>query len=1173
MAGRKKKTAQPGAKKLRPEDIKRLWKKVPVQQWYMLLQSVARDQQWTINGHTRKGCCPYHDDKTPSFYLNFDKCLGKCFGSCGKVVTDLVQLFAKLKGSSYVAALTYLNAELKLNEVIGEGADELAEFNALQEMKKSAAEAMRSVVVEYIRDRPGYLDYLRPALAYLTHGRRIPLNLMETLPIGVFAKPEHLKKYIPEIYHTLFDTYFAKVDGRSFWGAPCFHYNDAPGSISRFKLRRMKSDAFELCSQYENVGDMPYDIVRNLADKAFMVVEDPFIQEMGVFGMHHYNRMIGDADANAYITEGEFDALSVMVAQMREERIDFMIFAVGGNGSTGLSFLRELGIRTLWLVQDAPSKHGDDVVKRLFSDGKNFVGDSVNKSLMYKVFQWGPSLQGGDLDEAVQLMGYENVCQYLYTDRASYFINAYNWVVRKCDEEIAALKLDVENLCKPLGTSLEDTTKRENLENTLVSNIAATIKKWFGCIHDQVDKITFIQKYTVSEGIDFEKLQEVNNALYDLDTMAGAVSRLQDALRKHVEIVYYESTRNGNQFTLWSKSKYETSTIPMSDSGMELVLSQYLGKDVLVWAKQLLNGSPILCSKPSGDDIVDNQRIQKNILFLLRRAMMDMVSSSKQRYTLQTVGQGIHYNNIESAKVNGHVYFVNGTKVFRGTYNPSSGAPIEWEFLNNVVDENIFFKLDPGDKWSVIDDVSELYSGTQVDLKNLFDQIRTILDGWKFDNHEVMRDYLAAWIMSLPIQRAIGVVNITFLTGESTSGKTSFVGGLLGGYGNSGFDVPYLVESARFSSDATPAWVYQEMDQSALLLSLDEAEARQDNAHSTRVKDIQQIMFSIPTGGARMTRGGSSSDMRSEYFLQMPVIMAAINMSSDPVFLTRVVVVYTQKDLKRKNVGDYIADRFSEQQIKRIRKEITTGLLAHIPALNTRMMELRGRLSRLETAVPVTSRFINSLLPGLVVYDFLGFDAETLFQKMVSKNQNLLEALNSKDFQSDIINAVLYTESIKTTLDDNLPGNASAKTLIMSGEINILNNSECGVKFLPEKGWIIIFWRDAKHNLLRSTTYRHMDEASLREAIAKNNYVVTDIRPADHKYIVTTLGRTDIKHSAGYSVISAEYLLTGDQQEKLATASRRKKKTSGPATEEIPISAYEQEPEVSGSYDASPFSI
>ena len=551
--------------------------------------------------------------------------------------------------------------------------------------------------------------------------------------------------------------------------------------------------------------------------------------------------------------------------------------------------------------------------------------------------------------------------------------------------------------------------------------------------------------------------------------------------------------------------------------------------------------------------------------------MLSMVSESRQISKLRIVGQGIHYADLPGAKTEGHVYFVNGTKVFRGELNPSSGAPIEWEFVNSAVDGNLLFTLHPGKKWSDVEDVAELYAGTQVDLRVLYDQVREILDAWKFEHHDVMRDYLAAWIMSLPIQRAMGMVNITFLTGESTSGKTSFVRGLLGGYGSSGYDVPYIVESAKYSSDATAAWIYQEMDQTALLLSLDEAEARQDNAHSSRVADIQQMMFSIPTGGARMSRGGSSADQRADYFLQMPVIMAAINMSSDPVFLTRVVVVYTQKDLQRRNVGDYIADRFSDAQIQRIRAGITTGMLSHLPKLCRRMQELRGKLGKVETSTKVTS----SLLPALVIYDYLGFDAVHMFKCMVDNNRPLLESLNFQDFQSEILNAVLYSEGVKTMLDDNIAGFSSPKALIMSGDFHVLNNSGCGVKILPEKKWIVIFWRDAKQTLLRTTIYRNMSEASLRESIAKNVYVITDITPDDHNYIVETLGRGDIKHSSGYSVINSAYLLTEEQQERMLsgavdgygngshkeTYKKSNKRTNNDipdyANQDIPIEAYE----------------
>lgn len=208
-------------------------------------------------------------------------------------------------------------------------------------------------------------------------------------------------------------------------------------------------------------------------------------------------------------------------------------------------------------------------------------------------------------------------------------------------------------------------------------------------------------------------------------------------------------------------------------------------------------------------------------------------------------------------------------------------------------------------------------------------------------------------------------------------------------------------------------------------------------------------------------------------------------------------------------------------------------MISHLPELCRRMLDLRGRLAKVETSTKVTSRYVNSLLPALVVYDFLGFDAAGMFRCMVDNNRALLESLNFQDFQSEILNAVLYSEGVKTMLDDNIAGFSSPKALIMSGDFHILNNSGCGVKILPEKKWIVIFWRDAKQTLLRTTIYRNMSEASLRESIAKNVYVITDITQDDHTYIVETLGRGDIKHSSGYSVINSAYLLTEEQQERM----------------------------------------
>jgi hypothetical protein len=1161
MARQKKTASLAGDRKLQAGALKALWKKVSVQQWHLLLSKADRDGQWTINGHSIKGRCPYHDDHSPSFVLNFDKGIGKCFGSCGKVVTDLINLYAKLSKQSYTAALTDISTQMDIADIIGPGVDELSEFNTQQEMKKAAATAMRKVIDEYVREQPPHLDYIKPALIYLVYGRKIPLNLLGSLPIGVFAKPEHLKKYIPEEYHAIFDAYFSKVDGRLYWGSVCFHYNDLPGSISRFKMRKMASDAQEICGNYASGKEMPEDVTRNLAEKSFYVVEDPFIKEMGVFGLHHYNRMIGASEANAYVTEGEFDALTVMAAQLAESRTDFMIFAFGGNGNSGLSFLRELGIRTIWVVQDAPVKHGDGVVRRLLLNPANFVGDSINKALSYRIFQWSPDLRGGDLDEAVNLMGYESLVQYLFTDRSSTFLNTYSWVLEQCDAEVSALKKDRDSQLALLGDNREDLTKRENIEITTRENIATTIKNWFRCLHDQLSKLTFVQRYSQNEGIDFSQLEEVNSSLYALDTPEGAAARIAEALREYIDIAYYDQTSSGPQFTIWSKQKHECVIVPFSEKQMDLIFSQYIGKDVTGWIKNLLAGSSLINKKSSGDLMVDRAKVQKTAASLLNDAYKLLIPGACSIREMVSVGQGIHYRDLKEAGNVDTVYFVNGEKVFKGRYKTGSGNPVEWEYVNSTVDGKFYFMLDSQKKWSVVDDEAELYSGTQIDLHALYKDLCKILDGWKFEEHELTRDYLAAWIMSLPIQRAINQVNMTFITGASTSGKTSFLRGLLGGTLNKvTFEVPSIIEGSWFTSDASPAGIYQEMNQSALALCLDEAEARQNTDHSARVSAFQELAYSIPFGGAKMSRGGSSAGMRTSYTLQMPVIMAAINMASNPTFLNRVVPIYTEKDINRKNIGTYIYENFSAEDIDRIRKSVTLCFLDKIPDLCSRLPALRALLAKQETTVKVNDRYITILLPALVVLDWLGFDAADMFKRIVHKNRNLIENLNSQDFHSDLLNAVLYTPGIRTTYDDN--NNAitvSPKDCILDGDIATLNNSGVGVKLLQDRGWIVIFWRDVKYTLLKNSEFRYDDEASLRESVSKNKYLIHGLTRSDHRYIVKTLGRTDIKNATQYTVISAAYIL---DEQTLEDMKKRKPDDTGikeHQAESIPIEAYEEE--------------
>ena len=57
-------------------------------------------------GANHIGCCPFHNEKTPSFYVSPSKGIYKCFG-CGEA-GDVVKFLEKHEHYTYVESLQYL---------------------------------------------------------------------------------------------------------------------------------------------------------------------------------------------------------------------------------------------------------------------------------------------------------------------------------------------------------------------------------------------------------------------------------------------------------------------------------------------------------------------------------------------------------------------------------------------------------------------------------------------------------------------------------------------------------------------------------------------------------------------------------------------------------------------------------------------------------------------------------------------------------------------------------------------------------------------------------------------------------------------------------------------------------------------------------------------------------
>ena len=706
--------------------------------------------------------CPYHPDSTPSFHLRFDRRMGKCFGSgCGKYVDDIVSLFAHLRKRDYADTLVWLNTRLNLTDIVGDVAGDLSEYRQIQEMKKQAAVAFGKVVDEYLRDKSEHLDYLRPGLTYLETGRGIPSYMLSQLPVSVFPKPEHAKAYIDREYHSIYDDFFAKWNAPQYYGDIVFHYNDSPSSISVFKLRRKLDTSVASINQLLQNGTATPQSIRPLWSKEFLFTSDRHTTGIGVYGLHHYTRLLGMDIADAYVTEGEFDVLSVMAGQISTGRENMVMLAASGTGGiTHISFLRKFGIRTVYIVQDSEAKNGDGVAFRVLNSAENFIKDSTYGQLSFRVFQWpGNGFLGGDLDEAVHANGFEIVDDVLYAQRNSSFISSLAWFRKGCDAALKRIKDEAENKLMKLDDSNPSSkAERDNILDARSEAISATIAQWMGYIHVQTDKLAFSETYAANENVDLTKIQEFRNQIYALNTGEGAKEIMKRSLQEYFEFAFYrKDSRESSTIFLWSKHKHELVALPTSEELLAGMLSQYIGKNMLSWAKSIFgdNRESIICSGVSSEmDPIKADRLKRqNCLYLIRQAMEDMISSCDNVSVMNLRGQGIHHFDLEqSLRMRGIVYVANGSKLFKGTYQNESGLPVEWQKIDNTVDEKTLFSLDHGREWSHISEVSDLYRASQVDIKKLYESVRTILRGWTFKGGDIIPEYLAAFAMSAPIQ-------------------------------------------------------------------------------------------------------------------------------------------------------------------------------------------------------------------------------------------------------------------------------------------------------------------------------------------------------------------------------------------------------------------------------------
>lgn len=113
-------------------------------------------------GTSLTGCCPFHNEKTPSFHVNTVKGIYKCFG-CGKG-GDAIRFVMEKENTTFIDAIRMIadwkNFTLVEEEQTQEQVKAVEDFNSMVELNKRVADKYQTSLLELSAYHPAVVDII-----------------------------------------------------------------------------------------------------------------------------------------------------------------------------------------------------------------------------------------------------------------------------------------------------------------------------------------------------------------------------------------------------------------------------------------------------------------------------------------------------------------------------------------------------------------------------------------------------------------------------------------------------------------------------------------------------------------------------------------------------------------------------------------------------------------------------------------------------------------------------------------------------------------------------------------------------------------------------------------------------------------------------------------------------